>query len=420
MSTYLLVDAISGVLMAAGAQQALLSQAWKVLILLLIFAWALRSSPGLATILTVMIVWILAGPLLRLFLGGDSTRFLGDLSAAMKAATPLIVLGYCNQLQFREFSTLRTWLRRALWLGSAIMLVNIVLGLSGFGYATYDYESATSGDIGVKGFFYAGNEVSATFVVLAAFVLMEVWNGRRGLYAPVALAVVVAAFTIGTKTAILSSVLLSFGLPLFYYRGNVLKVSLPGALAYFAALGLLAWGAIEVWLILQISGLAPKVEGVLAAQGLIGVIFSGRDQYAAATLSALLQYGTPIDVLAGLGREGLLLWSGREGAEIDPLDLYLWFGVPGVSIGMLIYLVMLYVAVRGFGDRDNRAAPAVLLTNLLLILISISSGHVVLAGMVGIAWAMLNATVFVSRMRRDSREPISKLPTWPGATNVAG
>lgn len=400
ISVYLLVDTFSGMLMADGAAQAPLSQAWKILIIVLILVWMLATAPRLAAFCAALILWILLGPLLRLFASGNAAAFMIDATAGIKAILPLIVLSFCNQQQLGELSTLARWAWRALWISSAVVFANIVLGLVGFGYPTYDYSSSGSPDVGVKGFFYAGNEISATYVILSAFVLMEVWNRRRGWYIPVALLVVGAAFALATKSAIIGSILLALGMPVAYLRGRLLSASWKGAVAAALALALLAWGMARLWLILEVAGLADRIAGILARQGWMGVVFSGRDQFAAATLRALSEHGTLLESLFGFGQHGLLLWSGKQGTEIDPLDLYLWFGVPGVLYGMVLYVACLYLSIRGFGDRSNDAAPAVLLTNLIVILISITSGHVVLAGMVGIAWAAFNATVLVA-----AREP---------------
>jgi hypothetical protein len=411
MASYLFVDTISGAFMAGGAAQAVLSQLWKLSIIGLIFVWALIASPKLTALLALSLVWILIGPLVRLFAGESTDAFINDLTAGVKAVLPLMILCYCSQQQYREAAMLRIWTWRALWVSSGIVFANIVLGLLGFGYATYDYESSYSSDVGVKGFFYSGNELAATYVVLCAFVLKEVWNKRRGWYWMAAILVIVFAVAIATKAAILGALLLAGGIPIFYYRFRIHKMSWKGLLFLFAVSGALVWIAVRIWTILEVAGLADKIAQVLLNQGWMGLIFSGRDQFASATLGSLSQYGSFLDILVGFGRPALVAWSGKQTAEIDPLDLYLWFGVPGIAYGIILYVAFIGLAVRGFRNRNNRSAPAVLLANVILTMASIISGHVVLGGMAGIAWALLNATVIVSAQSARSRVASRSLTT---------
>jgi hypothetical protein len=242
-------------------------------------------------------------------------------------------------------------------------------------------------------------------VVLCGFVLMKVWNGRRWLYAPVAFLVIAMGLAMATKTAMLGAVALALGIPVVYRRGRLLRFTLGGTIAMGLALMLLTWAVFEIRTILELSGVGSRIARLFAEGGWFSVLFSGRDYYAGAGVQALTMHGSLFDVLFGVGQQTVDRWAGKGATETDLLDLYLWLGVPGLVYGILLYLVFLYVSVRGFVDRSNTAGPAVLLTNLLLIAASLISGHVVVSAIVGIVWATFNAMA-LSPLGAGERRPV--------------
>ena len=395
ISTYLVIDMVSGMLIQGDSAQAPLSEAWKGLLLVLILTWAAVLMPRLSVFLLCSLVLFLIGPIVRLFTYGDAVAFAADATAGIKALLPLFVLCYCNELQRSHPSTLRRWARRALYVSSIVVLANVALGALGFGHATYQYGTQSpdrSGDnIGVKGFFYSGNEVGATLVIVCSYVLIEVWSRYRWLYSAAALLMVVAAFMVATKGAILATLVLAAGIPFINGGFRLRRPSAKGVFVAGTVFLLIGWGVFRIWDALISSGLADKVFVVLSQQGWIGLLLSGRNQFTAASVEAMVRSGTPLQVIMGFGRDALAFATGKQSMEMDPLDLYFWFGLPGIVYGMLLYAIFLYLPVASLQRLSSDAARTVLLTNVLLIGISIVAGHVILSGMVGIVWAVLNA-----------------------------
>ena len=63
---------------------------------------------------------------------------------------------------------------RILKINSLVFIVNIIIGLLGYGYYTYPFAK-----IGIKGFFYAGNEVSVLFYCLYYYFLAVIPRGTK-------------------------------------------------------------------------------------------------------------------------------------------------------------------------------------------------------------------------------------------------
>jgi hypothetical protein len=403
-AVYLLVDTISGAMLQATGGVAPLSQAWKALILIfLLFWWSIVSTRGTLALLVLSAV-ILIGPIIRLVATGSTDSTLEEVTGAIKVMLPALTLSFCCAQLRQNKRMFLTWTRRVLWCCVGLMAMNVGIGLLGYGYTAYGV--AQSGGIGVTGFFYAGNEVGATYVVLCAFVLVETWSRARRLYLFAALAVVAMGFLIATKSAILGGAALAFAVPIVSSLGGHTRLGWTASALLTASVAGVAIAAFRFWQIIEQTGVANRLLGILAERGWIGVIFSGREQFVARSVRSLWEQASVAEIVFGAGQSGLLRWSGNLSTETDPLDLYFWFGMPGVLYCLALYAVFLFLPWRACADRSNLAAPAILLANALLIVLSIVGGHVVLSGMVGIAWGILTAYALVGNDRSGAAHTV--------------
>ena len=95
-----------------------------------------------------------------------------------------------------------------------VFFVNILAGILGFAYGTYQYDGQS---VGSKGFFYAGNEVTYTFICLVFLTIYYKVYPNIILYG----LNIVISFLIGTKAGILASILLVCGA--IYYNSSKMK-----------------------------------------------------------------------------------------------------------------------------------------------------------------------------------------------------
>ncbi len=393
LSIYLYVDTLNGLARDMGAGEAPLSPTWKGAILLLILIASLRRSLTTLLLTGASALLLLAGPIYQLLETGVAADFGWEAATAMKPVLPIAILSWCNDQQTANPGLLRTWPRRVLWLSVIAVIINVVVGLAGYGFASYETRA---GRIGIIGFFYAGNEVGAMYAVLCGFLFMEIWVRHRRLYLPVVLIAMVIGFVIATKSAILSAIALAPLVPLAYQRGRWLRMPAGLALGLLAALVVLIIAAIQVWTILDAAGLAAKLQEVYQTRGWAGILFSGRDVFIASASGAV--WGAPDmgDALFGPGVHALSQLGIKESVEIDPFDFYLWFGAPGLIFLILFVGLFLYVPLLGRRDPTNHVAPTVLMTTYILLGIATVAGHVILGGMAGILWAVFIAMVFTS------------------------
>jgi hypothetical protein len=388
VSFYLYADTVSGVLAGQAGGAAPLSQAWKGMILATILLRSLIYSHQSALIQLGFLAALLMGPVFRLAQGGEAESFVREASTALKVMVPLYVLLWCNDQQRSAPGLLAVWPKRALWLAAIAVIGNVAIGLAGYGFTSYGTRA--SGGLGTIGFFQAGNEVGGTFAVLCAFLLMQFWKGRRWLYWPLVALLVGIGLLIATKSAILSAALIGVLLPIAYLRGKWGRMKARSLIAMLLLLVIGGTATVRLWDSPMVAAITARIEITYRERGWLGVVLSSRDVFVRRAFHGLEARGDTPAVLLGIGAEALQQLDIKESVEMDPLDLYLWFGLPGALYAIALGGMFLYAGVGVYRNPGNESGPAILLVNLTLLTLSVLAGHVLFGGMAGIAWATLN------------------------------
>lgn len=391
---YLYIDSISGSMMTGVGGQAPLSQAWKTTIFGLIVLSTSRRSLIACSFLLCALLAMLSGPMARLAETAELATFIREVGTALKSLLPLAVIIWCREQARLDPDFLQRWSYRVLWASLLAVLFNIALGVAGFGY--HNYRSPGDSSIGVSGFFYAGNELGSLYVVTSGFLMIEAWKRGSFFYLTVLAVLIPCAFLIATKSAILSILILAFLLPIFYqrYRWRHMRMSVfAGLLAGLAAATL---AVARVRDVLAGSGLLERLEYIYAKQGWMGILLSSRDRFLAHVWETLSAQADLRDIILGIGPDFLNRFGVKDSVEMDPFDLYIWFGIPGVLYFTTLGAIFLYIGMRGYADKRNQTGPGVLVTNCILLLISILAGHVIVGSLAGIAWAVLNGRAMVN------------------------
>ena len=272
--------------------------------------------------------------------------------------------------------------RKALLIAWIVFACNVMLGLAGYGVSTYGGADEEDIDMGVKGFFFAGNELGGIMAVLAPFMFYLILAKLSGLKSVLAYMVVIAIGTlVGTKTAILATWLSAIVIPLLYLPP---RKRLGLILVLIAAIGLSipyvinlisesSIGAVERWSYFYDSG------------GVERLIFSGRDEYWNLLSREFYKSDFPIQ-LFGMGINGKIV-------ERDHLDTLLIFGYLGFFLITSFFLYLLFYAYRY--RHNNSLMKVVIFSDLLVLGISYIAGHVWFSAMASVYIALLNAFTFL-------------------------
>ncbi len=395
MAALLWVDTITGISVYYGVGIASISMLYKLLILMLVLLNIGGYSQKLLTFLLGALLVLLIGPTQSFVNFGESKYYFDDISYALKLLTPIIVFSYLFAVRKTYPELLEHWLPIILTSNFVAVIFNLVLGKLGFGWPSYSGTAGQPG-IGVNGFYVAGNELSACFVLLYGYILHHTWlNYSKKRYVLVGLSAVYFGLAIATKTAMLASLMLVFLIPLFNERQNLLKLTKLKLALLGPFLIILASVILFIEALLRQVGLWDKFTWVIAEKGIVTLVVSGRDEKSAELLSHFESYASLGDYLWGIGASGITHFeSFFYMAEVDPVDTFIWFGLIGVTVTVSAIFIMNYLAFRSIRSAALYP-PLIVLVNLIFLLLSLISGHIWQSGMLGILWGVLNGLVFI-------------------------
>lgn len=397
----LLVDAVNGFFLAGLGIDPKLSAAFKLFMLLIVLfqIGSYRLLPLAGIFLTLLL--LLIGPLTALIDTYDASGFFIDFISLLKILTAFIIFIYCSEVAKRRPDLVLTYGRLCLNFSFLVLMGNIVLGVLGFGFSSYGSgEEGDEDNLGIKGFFYAGNEVSGIFIVLFAAFLHQVW--QKGSILKYGFCVFITCLTgllIATKAAMLAGLVISVLIPIVNERHRLfnltwLKVKL--SFPVFIMLGLLI---IFLPPLLETTGILDRLMWFYQKKGFIGIILSGRDEFIIEAAAAYQQFANTIDVLFGFGRAGLGEVA-KESMEVDPVDLYFWHGIPGIAYFLFVSCAFLFTSYKAMKQSTSLWGPAVFTINVLLIAVSFIAGHIITSGMLGPLWGLINGMAYADYLQQ--------------------
>lgn len=393
---YLLADFANGFLLYRLGQSYGLSGAYKSLLLLLMLSSCALTMGRQLAWLPLGVLLLLCGPVLSFLQTAHSVGFAADVGMVLKLVAPLLALWYGAGLCRRDPALARRSLHQLIWFSFLLIVLNLLLGRLGFGLSAYlpsDYFPDQQ--LGSKGFFKATNELSALLLVFSAYLLSYYWSLHKGMYLLVLALALFCSSTLLTKTGNAGVLLLAGLIPLLaarqrWIRHRRLLIAVAGSAG--AMLVILLWSLPALLTVLPLS---QKLQMVLQQQGIIGLLLSNRDLFVAENWQFVERHFPLWQQLFGIGNTGLQLYSSKPLAEIDPADLFIWFGLPGLAAYLLWFAGILALSWRCWRLQPVGVASGLLLLNLLLLLVSALAGHVVTSGMLWIPWGLLNGCVLL-------------------------
>ncbi|MDX3773500.1 O-antigen ligase family protein [Chromatiaceae bacterium AAb-1] len=399
----LLADSVNGALLLATGDSYGVSVLYKSLLLLVICCRLLQLSPRWLAGLAAAGVVLCIGPLWTYRLTGHP-YLLQDLQLALKLLTPLLAFCYGLRLFQLYPQQAKLLLHRIMLYSYLIVLLNMLLGLGGIGYTAYQpMDDVEQSFLGVKGFFYSTNELSALLLVLTAYLLLYC-RQQQYLYYYLLISglSLLCALLLLTKTGLFGTVILIvaiplLALPLSSWRAHRKSVLLALILAGVVLLLVI----LNAEMLLRMLGIYDKLQFVYQQQGLSGILLSSRDLYASRLWQVSEEHYSELHRLFGVGVAGIRLYLKKYFAELDWFDLMIFFGITGVVVFILTFGRFFYAAWQ---QRYAAAGRVMLLLNLLLLLVSSLAGHVMTSGMLWLPWAMANAMLISTTGPRREHE----------------
>ncbi|XQW85921.1 hypothetical protein ACOYR1_04030 [Thalassotalea piscium] len=394
LSFILWIDAFTGMIQFYAGVDLKLSLIYKLpLIGALIVVIGLYSRLTFSLILLSIFILIL-GPLYRFSFDPKIGFLANDLSLAIKLITPFIAFYFCRIVATQFPNIIGSYGIKALWINFYAVVFNLIIGALGYGYPSYSGGENGEG-IGVNGFYIAGNELSGCFVLLFAFVMHSLWNSKRFFYYPMSVFTLICGALIATKTAIFASLLLVFAIPIFNERENIFKLTKLKVKLFLPLFVIVALAVYFIIDFLMVVGLYDKVIWVIEEKGIWGLILSGRVEFSNQVLEVFFWSSGWFEYLFGIGTIGMSdYFNTKYSAEVDPVDIFVYFGVLGSVIVYMYTIIMMLPSLRLL-NKNKYLPPIIVLVNILLLLLSVFSGHILNSGMLGLLWGMFNGLVYV-------------------------
>lgn len=402
---FVAIDWLNGLLRHLLPQPLPLSAPVKAVLLALLLwrGWQLcRREVQLPLLLMLL---MLPGPLYIKWLTGHP-YLIADLQLIAKAGAMLLAFAYFSvQAQQRGEDFLR-WVDFLMLGAFALLLVNAVLGLAGYGGTAYQpMDEVSQKFLGVKGFFISTNELSALLLVLSGWLFCRSWQLCRWAYPLLGMAAIFIAALLLTKTGLFGILLLLAGIPVLLLRGEQWRAAkiyllvILGILLVLTVLLLLNWRQL-----LQAIGLYDKLIFAYEQRGLAGILLSSRDFYLQRNFTLVAEQYPHWLQLFGVGQGGVKLLLKKYFIELDFFDLLLFYGLAGAMLFALSF-VRLFKALWSRLTQSPLVKPLLLL-NLILFTVAMLAGHVLTSGMLWLPWALVNAAIFVDWPQHQSEHAV--------------
>lgn len=367
---YLPIDTINGVLIRN--QDISISPVYKVLILLLMLYYLIKNKiyAPLKWVLFFFVIFIIH-VVMDIFTSIDffwGLKFLAII-ISFHFFKKLIIDGHIDIVKKLAF------------ISFAIIALNVIIGVSGYGYAQY-----ARNDIGTRGLFYAGNELGVLLLITSIIILTHYLKKKNNIkYLFFSLLFILFGAMLATKTAVLGQILVVSLLPVinffqtsngFIVKKRSLKLVAIGSITLLMGIPyLINYVLYEMNLMARLSYWSEKVD-------MITLFFSGRNLLAADVLNYWKSHSNTFNNLFGYGYDELLHSAGRS-VEIDAIDLFMVFGIVSV-LAMYGFFIDQYFKGSKLNSKEFIYRPYVRFGILFLLVLSCMSGHVLNSGMAGL------------------------------------
>ncbi|GHV72176.1 hypothetical protein AGMMS49928_28320 [Spirochaetia bacterium] len=284
----------------------------------------------------------------------------------IKALSMIIFYMYFCLLLNRDYDIGYKYMTKIMHLNLGWFTINMILGLMGFGYKTY-------GEIGSKGFFYAGNETSLLLLVMFYYYLTSSTAKYKNI---LSIAFLIFSYLLGTKTGMISCLVLF----IVYYYLSLKKRFRP----VFFLLLFIGGYVVYRYLIVMYSSLPVILNAVKKfnwrygqSGDILNALLSNRILYLSNYYDFWKTHFSMQNLFFGIGKPVFL-----TGIEID---FFVYFFQTGLLFTSVILGFYLFLIMR------SRKHTLLFTLNLLFLGISFSAGHVWGGVMAGYFFVCINA-----------------------------
>ncbi|MDM1043717.1 O-antigen ligase family protein [Myroides sp. 1354] len=267
------------------------------------------------------------------------------------------------------------WIKLSYW----ILAFNLSLKLVGLAYPMY-----TNGNIGSRGWFIAGNEISALLIILSCILAYYYWviNKNWKFFVLYGLVSFLLGLLISSKTGLLGIVLVHILIIGSTTAFDIRNKKTRNRLLYGGGIALLFCGGITVFI--QQSAIMNRYLYFWHKMDFVTFILSSRNIFLAEMIPIFEASYTTFEQWIGVGNYRFEELANQK-IEIDILDILFTYGYVGVFIFCGLLVVYSLNIVKLMKNCTVFAyAKLSFICCLILVVLSCLSGHIFNSGIAGI------------------------------------
>lgn len=386
------IDMINGVLLNNNINLPIsISQLYKMLILgLMLFQLAFNSDK--IYLFSFVFGSLFLSSVVQALTTFDFSFLFSDFIKVTKYLSIPIAFFYFKtviQTHNNEFLVTKIfkWISFSYW----VLASNIFIKIFNLGYPMYDY-----GNIGTRGFFFAGNEISSLLLVTSAIIGYKYWviNKNRLRFFAFFVFNLFLAILVSSKTVFL-------GVFLVFTLICIITTTLKVKIKTLKIISIVMVTIIPLTLYFTYQAVlkAPvmvRIKYFWEKLDLVTFIFSSRNIF---TREMFIIYDNNFTIIQKLIGGGQHYYETQLShiIEIDALDIFFAYGYLGA---ILFSFMLVYLVIQSYLFKKKSCFPYATLTffmSLLLLAISSIAGHIFNSGIAGNFLGLLFALMYLKK-----------------------
>ena len=390
MFALLPIDMVNGVLLSNGITLPItISQLYKLLIMSLLFFRFFRFNNKLLTSSCILFGLMLIPSFIQIVSQSDASFLVQDIIKIGKYLSPLFCFYFFRDLIIRQNKLEIKKLFNLVKFSYLVLVFNILIKYVGLGYPMYK-----AGDIGSKGFFYAGNETSALLIILTSILAYQLFStSKRWKYYIFMVFSLFIGLSISSKTGVLGILLLLVLIPLERptIKTDLTKLKKIGQTLFASTL---LGGSITWWALKQ-SAVFNRLSFYWEELDTLTFLFSHRNFFFVDAYKVYQEKYTPIEKIFGVGQTKYQLLNNSKIIEIDMADIFFAYGY----IGLTIFIFSIgYLGIKSFQFskfKKYNYTNFIFLMLAILLGISTIAGHVFSSGLSAVFIGLLFSLMYL-------------------------
>ena len=391
MFALLPVDMLNGIILKKGINLPIsIGQLYKLIILAFLF-FKFLFKPKLL-LFSLGVTFLLFIPSLYQSIKLLNVGFLfEDIIKISKYLAPLFCfLFFVDYIKRADEIGIRK-LIRLVQFSYLVLAVNILLKYVGLGYPMYEF-----GNIGSKGFFYAGNEISALLVILSSVIAFDLWHNKKIIQYFIFWALTLfIGLTISSKTGVVGIALIFLLIPL---KRPSIKLSIGRIIFFLSSLFIVIPLVFYLsWKFIQGTAFYIRLQYFSAKFDFWTFLLSNRNVFFTDAYKIYKEEYSVLEKVIGVGQAQYELINNGRIVEVDFADILFAYGIIGLIYFFAIILFLIVQALRFSRNDKYIFANFVLLMILVLLAISTTAGHVFSSGMAAVFIGLLFSLMYYKK-----------------------